>query len=81
MELGRIHKLSDQLLGVDLKGKALATVAFTTVLCHLQMHDECSKNYAMEIELVEFRCTCKCHDKQPKREGKLRKDRSRKGML
>lgn len=63
MELQRIHKKSDNLPSVKLSDKALASVSFTSLLCHLQMHTECVQYYCMKSELIEFRCTCSCHDK------------------
>jgi hypothetical protein len=63
MELGRIHKLSDNHPAVVLPQEARAKVTFITLLCHLQMHNECTRDYVMQTELVELHCVCACHEK------------------
>jgi len=75
-ELKRIHKKSDNLPGIELNGKAQASVSFTSLLCHLQMHEECVQYYGMKNELVEFRCVCSCHDKPIKKQARKRISRS-----
>jgi hypothetical protein len=76
MELQRIHKKSGNLPGVELDGGALASVSFTSLLCHLQMHEECLQYYAMKVASVEFRCTCSCHNKPIKKQARKRTSRS-----
>lgn len=76
VELKRIHKRSDNLPVVELSDKAQATVSFTSLLCHLQMHTECVQYYCMKSELIEFRCTCSCHNR-PTKSTRIPRVRSR----
>jgi hypothetical protein len=66
-ELSRIHKLSDNLPAVNLGEKAHVTISFVTLLCHLQMHNECAKDYVMQTDLIELHCSCPCHEKEKRR--------------
>ena len=81
-KLRNTAKKSDKNPGASLRGDPDSTISYSTILCFLGKHDECCRDYVLEIEQIEIRCLCKCHENtlpSERKRGKAAGGRSMKG--